>query len=101
MDQKNLDKPGNQEIQISLYYDYRKNIELYPEWQNYLRTYQPPTLVAWGKNDMFFGPKGALGFQKDVEDCEVHLLNTGHFPLEEELATSAFLIKNFLATRLK
>ena len=101
MDQKNLDKEGNQEIQISLYYDYRNNLKLYPKWQKYFRTYQPPTLVAWGKNDMFFGPEGALGFLRDIEDCEVHLFNTGHFPLEEELTTSAFLIKNFLSSRLK
>lgn len=101
MDQKNLDKKGNQEIQISLYYDYRNNLKLYPKWQKYFRTYQPPTLVAWGKNDMFFGPEGALGFLRDFEDCEVHLFNTGHFPLEEELTTSAFLIKNFLSSRLK
>ncbi|RSL28687.1 alpha/beta hydrolase, partial [Salibacterium salarium] len=82
MDQLALDRPGNDEIQLALYYDYRNNLKQYPNWQEFFRTYQPPTLVAWGKNDMFFGPKGALAFQKDLKDCEVHLLNTGHFPLE-------------------
>lgn len=61
----------------------------------------PPTLVAWRKNDIFFGPEGALAFQQDLKDCEVHLLNTGHFPLEEELETSANLIKQFLGERLE
>ncbi|SFL55620.1 Pimeloyl-ACP methyl ester carboxylesterase [Gracilibacillus orientalis] len=101
MDQLVLDRPGNNEIQLALYYDYRNNLKLYPNWQEFFRTYQPPTLVAWGKNDMFFGPKGALAFQNDLNDCEVHLLNTGHFPLEEELETSAYLIKQFLKDRLK
>lgn len=101
MDQYVLDRPGNKEIQLALFYDYRNNVKQYPSWQEYFRTYQPPTLVAWGKNDIFFGPEGALAFQRDLKDCEVHLLNTGHFPLEEELETSANLIKQFLGERLK
>jgi pimeloyl-ACP methyl ester carboxylesterase len=101
LDQTVLDCPGNEEIQLALFYDYRNNLKQYPDWQEFLRTYQPPTLVVWGKNDMFFGPKGALAFQKDVKDCDVHLLNTGHFPLEEELETSAYLIRQFLRERLR
>lgn len=101
MDQFVLDRPGNIEIQLALFYDYRNNVRQYPSWQEYFRTYQPPALVAWGKNDIFFGPEGALAFQKDLKDSEVHLLNTGHFPLEEELETSANLIKQFLGERLK
>ncbi|MGG7618986.1 alpha/beta fold hydrolase [Bacillus coreaensis] len=101
MDQFVLDRPGNKEIQLALFYDYRNNLKLYPNWQEFFRTYQPPTLVAWGKNDIFFGEKGALAFQKDLKDCEVHLLNTGHFPLEEDLEISAALIKQFLGERLK
>ncbi|WP_121614345.1 alpha/beta fold hydrolase [Mesobacillus foraminis] len=100
MDQLVLDRPGNKEIQLALFYDYRNNLKLYLSWQEYFRKYQPPTLVAWGKNDIFFGSEGALAFQKDLKDCEVHLLNTGHFPLEEELETSANLIKLFLGERL-
>jgi len=101
LDQSVLDRPGNEEIQLALFYDYRNNLKQYPEWQAFFRNHQPPTLVAWGKNDMFFGPKGALAFQKDLKDCQVHLLNTGHFPLEEDLETSASLIKQFLGERLK
>lgn len=101
LDQSVLDRPGNEEIQLALFYDYRNNVKEYPEWQEYFRTYQPPTLAAWGENDMFFGPKGALAFRNDLKDCEVHLLNTGHFPLEEDLEISANLIKQFLGERLK
>jgi pimeloyl-ACP methyl ester carboxylesterase len=101
LDQTVLDRPGNEEIQLALMYDYRNNLKQYPDWQEFFKTYQPPTLVAWGKNDMFFGPKGALAFQNDLSDCEVHLLNTGHFPLEEDLETSAYLIKQFLREHLR
>ena len=66
----------------------------------YFRAHQPPTLVAWGKNDIFFGPQCALAFQRDIKDVEVHLLNTGHFPLEENLDVSVSLIKRFLAERI-
>ncbi|MTH51875.1 alpha/beta fold hydrolase [Bacillus mangrovi] len=101
MDQFVLNRPGNDEIQLALQYDYRNNVKQYPNWQKFFRTYQPPTLVIWGKNDMFFGPEGALAFQRDLDDCDVHLLNTGHFPLEEDLKISAYLIKQFLQDRLQ
>ncbi|MGM0900592.1 MAG: alpha/beta fold hydrolase [Bacillota bacterium] len=101
MDQFVLDRLGNKEIQLALFYDYRNNVKQYPSWQEYFRTHQPPVLVAWGRNDIFFGPEGAMAFQKDLKDSEVHLLNTGHFPLEEELETSEYLIKQFLGKRLK
>ncbi|WP_338787210.1 alpha/beta hydrolase [Metabacillus sp. FJAT-53654] len=101
IDQFVLDRPGNKEIQLALFYDYRNNVKQYPSWQEYFRTYQPPTLVVWGKNDAFFGPEGALAFQRDLKDCDVHLLNTGHFALEEDLDVITNLIKQFLKERLK
>lgn len=100
IDQFVLDRPGNKEIQLALFYDYQNNLKQYTIWQQYFRTHQPPTLVAWGKNDIFFGPQGALAFQKDIKDVEVHLLNTGHFPLEEDLDVSVTLIKQFLDERI-
>jgi hypothetical protein len=59
-----LDRPGNKEIQLALFYDYQNNLKQYPTWHEYFRINQPPTLVAWGKNDIFFGPQCALAFQK-------------------------------------
>ncbi len=100
IDQFVLDRPGNKEIQLALFYDYQNNLKQYAIWQQYFKTYQPPTLVAWGKNDIFFGPQGALAFQKDIKDVGVHLLNTGHFPLEEDLDISVSLMKQFLAERV-
>jgi len=100
IDQCVLDRAGNKEIQLALFYDYQNNLKQYPIWQEYFRKHQPPTLVAWGKNDIFFGPQGALAFQRDIKDVEVHLLNTGHFPLEEDLDISVNLIKRFLDERV-
>jgi pimeloyl-ACP methyl ester carboxylesterase len=99
LDQSLLDRPGNKEIQLQLFYDYRSNPSLYPEWQEYFRKYQPPTLVVWGRNDFIFPKEGAVPFQRDLKNIEVHLLDTGHFALEEEGELIAELISHFLITR--
>jgi pimeloyl-ACP methyl ester carboxylesterase len=99
IDQSLLDRPGNQEVQLKLFYDYGSNPPLYPQWQEYFRKYQPPALVIWGKNDLIFLKEGALPYQRDLKDIDIHLLNTGHFALEEEGELIASLISNFLNNR--
>jgi pimeloyl-ACP methyl ester carboxylesterase len=100
VDQPLLDRPGNAEIQLALLYNYRSNPPLYPEWQAYLRKHQPPTLVVWGKNDASFPAEGAYPYKRDLKDVEFHLLDTGHFALEEDGAVIAGLIRSFLGGRL-
>ena len=97
VDHASLDRPGNQEIQLALFYDYRSNPALYPQWQAYFRQYQPPTLIVWGKNDVIFPAAGAYPYQRDLKNAELHLLDTGHFALEEEGDTIAAYIRAFLA----
>ena len=96
-----LDRPGNNEIQLALFYDYGSNPPLYPAWQEYFRTYQPPTLVVWGKNDPIFPEEGAHPYKRDLEDLEVHILDTGHFALEEDGHKIAELIRSFLDRKVK
>jgi len=91
-----LDRPGNQEIQLALFFDYGSNPPLYPEWQEYFRTYQPPTLIVWGKNDPIFPAEGAYPYKKDLENLEFHILDTGHFALEEDGEVIADLMRSFL-----
>ena len=97
IDQARLDRPGNQEIQLDLFLDYRSNVELYPTFQAYFRQYQPPTLIVWGKNDFIFPVEGALAFKRDLPNAEIRLLNTGHFALETDGIRIARLIREFLA----
>lgn len=94
--QAGLDRPGNREVQLALFYDYRKNPPLYPAWQAYLRERQPSTLVVWGKNDPIFGPDGAVAFRRDLPHAELHLLDTGHFALEEDAPLIGDLMLRFL-----
>lgn len=99
IDQYFLDRPGNNDIQLALFYDYRSNPPLYPQWQEYFRKYQPPTLVVWGKNDYIFPADGAHPYKRDLKDIEFHLLDTGHFALEEDGETIARYITRFLTER--
>ena len=98
-DQTLLDRPGTDRIQLSLLHDYQNNVPLYPEWQTYLRNQQPPTLITWGKNDPFFTEAGAGAYLKDLPNAELHLLDTGHFALEEDSSAIASLILNFLRNK--
>jgi pimeloyl-ACP methyl ester carboxylesterase len=101
IDQALLDRPGNAEIQLDLFYDYRTNIPLYPQWQAYFRKHKPPALVVWGKNDAIFVAAGAAPYQRDLPDAAIHLLDTGHFALETHGTEIANLIRDFLSKHLK
>lgn len=95
-DQYFLDRKGNTDIQLTLFRSYATNLPLYDQWHAYFRKNQPPTLVIWGKNDKLFIAPGADAYKKDLPNAEVHLLNGGHFLLEEHHAEAARLIDRFL-----
>lgn len=97
LDQSLLERAGNKEIQLQLFYSYGSNPPLYPAWQAYFRKHQPPTLIVWGKNDQIFPASGAQPYKRDLKNIEFHLLDTGHFALEEDGDTIAKYIRGFLA----
>jgi pimeloyl-ACP methyl ester carboxylesterase len=92
-----LSRPGQREIQADLLYDYRTNVASYSVWQAWLREHKPPTLVVWGRNDPSFIAPGAEAFERDLPDAEIHLLDAGHFALDEKNDEIASLILAFLA----
>ena len=96
IDLMHLQRNENPEIQLAMFYDYRTNVPLYPQWQEYFRTYQPPTFIVWGKNDIIFPADGAHPYKQDLKNLEFHLLNTGHFALEEKGKEIANYILKFL-----
>jgi len=99
-DQFLLERPGNKDIQLQLFYDYGSNPPLYPNWQAYFREYQPPTLIAWGKNDYIFPAEGARPYKRDLKNIDFYLLDTGHFALEEDGDLMESLIRDFLEKNL-
>ncbi len=92
-----LSRPGQERIQSDLFYDYRTNVAAYPTWQAWLRQLQPPLLVLWGKYDPSFAIGGATAYRRDVPGAEVHILDAGHFALDERLDECATRIRSFLA----
>ena len=90
-----LDRPGNDLIQLELLFNYQTNPPLYPSWQEYFRKHQPRTLIVWGKNDPFFTVPGAEAFLRDLSKARLHLLQAGHFALEELHEEIAELITHF------
>jgi pimeloyl-ACP methyl ester carboxylesterase len=92
-----LSRPGQREISADLLYDYRTNVALYPNWQAWLREHQPPTLVVWGEHDPSFIAAGAEAFLHDLPNAEIHLLDAGHFALDEKTDEIAELILQFMA----
>jgi len=100
VDLRHLTKKGNPAIQLALFYDYQNNIPHYPAWQAYFRKNQPPALIVWGKNDYIFPAEGAHPYKQDLKNLEFHLLETGHFALEEDGDLIADLMRKFLSVRL-
>ncbi|MGZ0188402.1 MAG: alpha/beta fold hydrolase [Alphaproteobacteria bacterium] len=70
-------------MQFELFLDYGTNVPEYAKWQALFRKHQPPALLMWGKNDPIFPEAGAHPYKRDLNDLEFHILDTGHFALEE------------------
>jgi pimeloyl-ACP methyl ester carboxylesterase len=99
-DQPLLDRPGNKDIQLDLFRDYGSNVPLYPAFQAFFRERRPPTLIVWGKNDKIFPAEGAAPYLRDLPDAEVHMIDSGHFALEDRADEMIPLIRDFLDREL-
>ena len=95
-----LDREGNNDIQLQMFYSYGTNPPLYAKWQQYLRDYQPPTLIVWGEHDEIFPAAGAEPYKRDLDTLEYHLIDTGHFALETHGQEIADLMRDFLSRQL-
>jgi pimeloyl-ACP methyl ester carboxylesterase len=95
LDQANQDRPGNKDIQLSILYNAKRNLDAYADWQEYFRKQQPPMLITWGKNGGIFTVEGAELYKRELPNAEPHLLDTGHFALEEEVDRIGPLMHEF------
>jgi pimeloyl-ACP methyl ester carboxylesterase len=95
-DQLFLDRPGNDAIQLNLLHNYQSNLALYDRWHEFFRSRQPKTLIVWGKNDPFFTVEGAQAYRRDIPKAHLHLLDTGHFALEDSSEFIAQRVLEFL-----
>jgi pimeloyl-ACP methyl ester carboxylesterase len=95
MDFRFMERPNARQIQLDLLYDYRKNVEFYPAWQQFLREHQPKTLIFWGQNDIFFTREGGEAYLRDLPKARIHRLDSGHFAVEDCLDEIASNIHRF------
>jgi pimeloyl-ACP methyl ester carboxylesterase len=91
-----LNSPAQAQIQSDLFYDYRTNVQAYPEWQAWLQKTQPKLLVIWGKHDLSFDPGEPERYRKDVPGADVHVLDAGHFALDTKADEIAALVRAFM-----
>lgn len=101
LDWELIQRPGNIDVQLDLFGDYRTNVELYPRFQQFFRGYRPPTLVLWGKNDPFFTVAGAEAFLRDLPSAQFELVDGSHFLLETHGPYAAHRIRHFLAGAMR
>jgi pimeloyl-ACP methyl ester carboxylesterase len=96
-----LSRSGNVDVQLELLFNYQTNVPKFDEWQQYFRTHRPPTLITWGKNDPFFTEAGARAYLRDLPEAELHLLDTGHFALEDHASEVAQFVETFIQQKTK
>ena len=95
-----LNAPGQAQIQSDLFYDYRTNVDAYPEWQAWMQKTHPKLLVVWGKHDLSFDAGEPERYRKDVPSAEVHVLDAGHFALDTKADEIAELVHQFVTTQV-
>jgi pimeloyl-ACP methyl ester carboxylesterase len=100
MDFRFMERPNARQVQMDLFYDYRNNVSLYPQWQKFLQEHQPKTLIFWGQNDIFFTREGGDAYLKDLPYAEMHRLDSGHFAVEDCLDEIADNINRFYLERV-
>ena len=101
MDFRFMERPNARRVQMDLFYDYRTNVALYPQWQKFLRESQPKTLIFWGQNDIFFTREGGEAYLRDLPQAEMHRLDSGHFAVEDCLEQIATNIERFYEEKVK
>ena len=99
LDWERMSRPGNIDMQFELNCDFKTNIDMFPVFQKYFRTYQPPALIIWGKHDVFFGVEEAYCYKRDLPDAQVHILDGGHKALETNFDEVVELISNFMSSK--
>jgi pimeloyl-ACP methyl ester carboxylesterase len=97
LDWERMSRPGNLDMQFELNCDYKNNIEMFPVFQQYFRTSQPPALIIWGKYEVYFDVAEALCYKRDLSNAQVHILDSGHMALETNFDEVLELISNFMS----
>jgi pimeloyl-ACP methyl ester carboxylesterase len=93
-------RPGMDEVSLDLLYDIRNNVPVFAAAREYFREKQPPTLIVSGANDEIFPGNNQKQYLGDLPNAELHLLDSGHFALEDKCLEIASLMNDFLSRTL-
>lgn len=99
LDWERMSRPGNIEMQYELNCTYKSNIDMFPAFQEYFRTHQPPALVMWGKYDPFFSVAEAPCYRRDLPGAQIHVIGGSHMVLETNFDEVLDLMNDFLELR--
>ena len=98
LDWERMGRPGNIDMQFELNCTFKSNIEMFPAFQEYFRTHQPPALIIWGRHDEFFDVAEALCYKRDLPNAQIYILDGGHMALETNFDEVLDIISNFLSS---
>jgi pimeloyl-ACP methyl ester carboxylesterase len=88
--------PGRLDAQRALLLDYRSHRARFGDIAEYLRRWQPPALMLWGRHDIFFDLEEAFSWMKALPRMEAHILDGPHLLLETHSAECAALMSGFV-----
>jgi pimeloyl-ACP methyl ester carboxylesterase len=91
-----MNLPGRMDTQRALIRDYGKYVERFDEIADYLKDWQPPSLMVWGRHDPFFELAEVLSWMQTLPRMEAHVLDAGHKLLETHSAAAASLMLEFI-----
>jgi pimeloyl-ACP methyl ester carboxylesterase len=91
-----LNLPGRMEMQRILLGDYGKYVARFDTIGAYLKQWQPPALMIWGRHDAFFDIAEVLSWIQDLPRMEAHILDGGHFLLETHAEPASALMTEFI-----
>jgi pimeloyl-ACP methyl ester carboxylesterase len=90
-----MNLPGRMETQRALIKDYGKYVERFDAIADYLKRWQPPALMIWGRHDPFFELAEVLSWMQALPRMEAHILDAGHKLLETHAAVAVPLMREF------
>ncbi|MEJ3652028.1 alpha/beta hydrolase [Actinomycetes bacterium KLBMP 9759] len=96
LDWERLSRPGLEDIQFQLFFDYRNHVASFPDIAEYHDQHQPPCLVVWGRHDPFFEIDEVMAYHRRMATLDAHLFDGGHFLLETHASEVSDLMAGFV-----
>ncbi len=89
--------PGRMATQRALIADYGRYVGRFEDLARYLKRWQPPSLLLWGRHDAFFDLAEVVSWMRDLPRMEAHIFDAGHLLLETHSAPAASLMVDFIS----